>query len=173
MNTRLNLMQLDGAPSLSHYFKVVRNFLYRSQVIEPTKKIVPVLPKRKSSVIASVLADLLSGGVINSIDSADDLSTTRLKDNISTLRKRYGWEAIESSPVAKATADGRVQWVSQYWLPINIIDTHSDEQTRNWIKEVRAARGKKRANYKFAKERAKSSHALKIEARMRAARSAP
>jgi hypothetical protein len=173
MNTRSNLMQLDGVPSLSHYYKMVRSFLHRSQVIEPTKKIIPVLPKRKSSVIATVLADLLSGGVINSIDSADDLSTTRLKDNISTLRKRYGWEAIESSPVAKATADGRVQWVSQYWLPINIIDAHSNEQTRNWIKEVRVARGNKRANYKFAKERARASLARKIEARRQAAKPAP
>jgi hypothetical protein len=166
MNTRSNLLQPKGEPILSHYYKVVRDFLLPSQVIEPTKKIDRVLPKRKGSVIASVLADMLGGAVINSVDSADDLSTTRLKDNISNLRKRHGWDVIESSKVAKATPDGRVQWVTQYWLPMKVIQAYCNEQTRDWIKGVRSARSIKRANFKNATERARAIHARKIQACM-------
>lgn len=154
MTTRPNLMQLDGTSSLGNMLGLAKSLIFRSHSVVQTKKITPTMPKRKGSVIAAVLADLLSGAAIDSIDWADELGTTRLKDQISNLRKRHGWEAIESISVARATADGRVQWVMQYFMPSGVIDFYKNEKTRIWINEVRSVRRNKRADVKGVERRA-------------------
>jgi hypothetical protein len=116
----------------------------------PTEKITPIKPKRKGSAIAAVLAELLSGKRVNCIEQADELGSSRLKDHISNLRKRHGWEVIESSPVAVATSDGRVQWVMEYWMPLNVIKLHQSEATQIWMNEVQSIRNIQRAEYKLA-----------------------
>lgn len=146
---------------MTYYAKLIQNLFRSAPQTKPVTKPIPTMPTRKSSVVASVLADLLSEYVINSIDGVSDLPTSRLKDHISTLRKRYGWDAIASCRIAKATRDGRVQWVTQYWIPIDVLDTLSLEQTHKWISEVRKTRRANRMCFKDAQQRAKACNARK------------
>lgn len=150
MTKQSHQMQIDGTSTLGNMLGLAKSFIFRSQPVVLPKKITPTMPKRKGSAIAAVLAALLSGKEINCIELAVDLGSSRLKDHISNLRKRYGWEAIESMPVAKATADGRVQWVMEYWMPLSFIKLHNTEETRIWINEVQSIRRSKRAEYKTA-----------------------
>lgn len=166
MTTRINLLQLDGATTLNHYMNLARNFFNRSQPMVAVAKNAPTLPKRKGSAIAAVLAKLLSGAVLNSIDQADELGSSRLKDHISNLRKRHGWEAIQSFSVATATVDGRVQWVMQYWIPAWKLELHTNEQSRIWIDQVRSIRATKRADFKGAERRATRCNSRKLNKRI-------
>lgn len=154
MTKQSNLMQIDGSSPLGNMHGLAKSLIFRSQPVVLPKKITPTMPKRKGSAIAAVLAKLLSGEELNCIDQADDLGSSRLKDHISNLRKRHGWEAIESTPVAIATADGRVQWVMEYGMPLSFIKLHNSEETRIWINEVQSMRRSKRAEYKTAELRA-------------------
>lgn len=166
MTTRLNLMQLDGTSMLGNMLGLAKSFISRSEPVVQTKKVAPTLPNRKGSAIAAVLAMMLSGKNVNSIDEADALGSSRLKDHISNLRKRYGWDAIESMPVAVPTADGRVQWVMQYWLPLRVISLHDSDETRKWINVVRSTRHTKKADYKGAEIRARRSNLRKLNQRL-------
>lgn len=166
MTNQSNLMYIDGSSTLGNMLSLAKRFIFRPQPVVPTKKVVPTLPKRKGSAIASVLAMLLTGKIVNCIDQADALGSSRLKDHISNLRKRYGWVAIESMPVAMATADGRVQRVMQYQLPPELISTYKSEETQNWIKEVRSIRRSKKADYKSAEIRARWSNLRKLNQRL-------
>ena len=132
------------------YAKLVQNIFGGTADSTPVKKLNPTMPTRKGSAIAAVLAELLSGKKVNCIEQADDIGSSRLKDHISNLRKRHGWEVIASRPVARATVDGRVQWVMEYWMPFDVVDLHNNEQTRIWINEVQSIRRSKRAEYKLA-----------------------
>lgn len=154
MTKQSHLMQIDGSSPLGNMLGLAKSLIFRSQPVVLPKKITPTMPKRKGSAIAAVLAKLLSGEELNCIDQADDLGSSRLKDHISNLRKRHGWEAIESMPVAIATADGRVQWVMEYGMPLSFIKLHNTEETRIWINEVQSMRRSKRAEYKTAELRA-------------------
>lgn len=171
MTKQLNLMHIDGTSTLGNMLGLAKSFIFRLQPVVPTnvvstKKVAPTLPKRKGSAIAAVLAMMLSGKDVNCIDVADALGSSRLKDHISNLRKRYGWDAIESMPVAIPTADGRVQWVLQYWLPLRVISSHSSEETQNWINEVRSIRSSKKADYKGAEIRARRFNLKKLNQRL-------
>lgn len=154
MTTLPNLMQLDGTSTLDNVPDIVKRFFSRSQSVVPTEKITPSMPKRKGSAIAAVLVELLSGKEVNCIEQADALGSSRVKDHISNLRKRHGWEAIESMPKAIATSDGRVQWIMRYWIPLSVIKLHDSEKTRIWISEVQSIRRSQRAEYKDAEIRA-------------------
>lgn len=171
MTKQSNLMHIDGTSTLGNMLGLAKSLIFRSQPVVPTKKITPTLPKRKGSVIAAVLAELLSGASVNNIEWADTLGSSRLKDHISNLRKRHGWEAIQPYSVARATADGRVQWVMQYWMPLGVLKLHDNKETRIWINEVRSIRRSKRADFKGAEMRASRCNARKLNERIQAVES--
>lgn len=79
----------------------------------------PIFPQRTNTVTAEVLARLLRGEVLTSLDSVFDSSTTRLSAFIFTLNGN-GWE-IESEPFAAGCKDGRVSWPHKYYLRTEVI----------------------------------------------------
>ncbi len=120
-----------------------------------------IVPKRKSCLTSLVLAKLIAGEKLNSVDFALQANTGRLKDLIASLRKKHGWGAIESGSLAKATSDGRVQWVSQYWLPQDLVDILNTPIISDWVKCVRQVHRVRRLHSQFAFSRAIACNAKK------------
>ena len=118
--------------------------------------LIGALPARKSSVVALVLAKLLSGQKVNAIDIALEAQTSRVKDLVSTLRKQHGWGSICSEKIAVGTYDGRVQWVCQYWLPIDVLDQSRTHLTLEWVNAVFESRRIMKLNSRYAKRRAQA-----------------
>lgn len=166
MTNQSNLLHIDGTSTLGNMLSLAKRIIFRPQPEVQTKKVAPSLPKRKGSAIASVLAMLLTGKIINCIDQADALGSSRLKDHISNLRKRYGWHEIKAIPVAIPTADGRVQRVMQYLLPDEAISSYKNEEVQNWINEVRSIRRSKKADRKGAQIRARRSNLRRLNQRL-------
>lgn len=154
---------------MNQYVEFFRKRIIDAYFKNPVAKVATTLPTRKGAAVASVLADLLSGGVLNGVDMADEIHSSRLKDHISTLRHRHGWTTIESSQIAKATKDGRVQWVKQYWLPIETLDGLDQKVVNAWVAEVRHIRAEKRIAYEQAQRRSIAANARKREQRWQAA----
>lgn len=119
------------------------------------------LPTRKGSVVATVLDKLLKGQKVNSIELAAEAQTSRLKDVVASLRQQHGWGAIRSERIALGTADGRVQWVAQYWLPSDVLVGVDQAQIEAWTKAVDRERYVQRLNAKHAQRRAKACNARK------------
>lgn len=119
------------------------------------------LPTRKGSVVATVLAKLLKGQKLNSIELAAETQTSRLKDVVASLRQQHGWGAIRSERIALGTADGRVQWVSQYWLSADALLEIDQSEIAAWTKAVERERYVQRMNVKRAHRRAKACNARK------------
>lgn len=101
------------------------------------------LPPRKNTVTAAVLAALLEGDVLTGMDAVFGQHTTRLSDVVFRLSKHYGW-AIERSDIATGTKDGRVAWITAYWLRQATIAAAFKAGTRPWIDGVKTARAKLR-----------------------------
>ena len=119
------------------------------------------LPTRKGSVVVSILARLLQGQKVNGIELAAEAQTSRLKDLIAPLRQQHGWGAIRSERIALSTVDGRVQWVSQYWLPADALVGVDQLKIAAWTKAVDRERYVQRLNVKQAQRRAKACNARK------------
>lgn len=119
------------------------------------------LPTRKGSVVAMVLAKLLKGQKVNSIELAAEAQTSRLKDVVVSLRQQHGWGAIRSERIAMGTADGRVQSVAQYWLPSDALVGVDLVKIAAWTKAVDHERYVLRLNVKYAQRRAKACNARK------------
>ena len=117
------------------------------------------LPSRKGSVVASILAKLLQGQKVNSIELAAEAQTSRLKDLIASLRQQHGWGAIRSERIALGTDDGRVQWVAQYWLPSDALVGVDLVKIAAWTEAVDRERNVQRLNAKHAQRRAKACNA--------------
>ena len=79
----------------------------------------PIFPQRTNTVTAEVLAWLLRGETLTSLDSVFGSSTTRLSAFIFT-HVGNGWE-IESEPFAAGCKDGRVSWPHKYYLRTEVI----------------------------------------------------
>ena len=118
--------------------------------------LIGTLPSRKSSVVALVLAKLLSGQKVNAIDMAAEAQTSRVKDLIASLRRQHAWGSISSDRIAVGTADGRVQWVTQYWLSEEVLALARTLQNLDWVDKVFEARRIQRLNKKSAQWRAKA-----------------
>ena len=111
------------------------------------------LPSRKNTVTADVLARLLNGERLTSLDTVYEASTTRLGAFIFRLASDYGWQ-IESIDKAAGCNDGRVAWVSEYFLPAEVITRAEAAGAAAWCAEVRAERRKRRAHTAQAKREA-------------------
>jgi hypothetical protein len=110
-------------------------------------------PAKLDTVCAEVLRRLLSGERLTSLDAVGEASTTRLAAYVFYLEDGYGWR-IERTEKAAGCKDGRVAYVSEYFLPPTVI-AHADERgAAQWCAKVRAARLKLRANAAKAKRQA-------------------
>jgi hypothetical protein len=116
-------------------------------------------PKRHGTVQAAVLAALLEQNTLTGMDSVFKQHTTRLGAVIHTLSKQYGWH-IDSDNIATGTSDGRIAWISAYWLPQATIAKAFQMGARIWLGEVHSARAKLRRQAGNCK-----ATAMKINAR--------
>lgn len=126
-----------------------------------TLVVTPTFPRRTNTVTAEVLARLLRGETLTSLDTVFNSSTTRLGAFIFTLSSDYRWE-IESEPFAAACKDGRVAWPHKYYLRREVIAAAGPGAGR-WCSMV----------FKDRRERAKKAvEAVREARRINAARSA-
>jgi hypothetical protein len=139
---------------MNQYIAFLRDRLFGQGCNLTSAQDMPTFPARKGTVIAAVLAELLKGRMLNCISTAQEMQTSRLKDQIASLRKRYGWRSICSNSIAIHTKDGRVQWVSQYWLPITAPDRIDTAEIGTWIKAVEFERDLKRRRIRSDRQKA-------------------
>lgn len=99
------------------------------------------LPARRNTVTSAVLADLLESNVLTGMHSVFNQSTTRLSAVVHSLERSYGW-TIERRDVATGTKDGRVAWITAYWLSRITVEQAFAAGARDWIDGVKAARAK-------------------------------
>lgn len=76
-------------------------------------------PERHNTVLAEVLARLISGESMTSMSAVFDSCTTRLAAKIHDLRTSYRW-VIESVEQVVQTNDGRTAEICAYRLPAPI-----------------------------------------------------
>ncbi|AGW91518.1 hypothetical protein N234_15925 [Ralstonia pickettii DTP0602] len=123
-----------------------------------------VLPKRINTVRAGVLAALLEGDAVTGMDAVFNQSTTRAAAVIHALETKYGWH-IERRDMATGTKDGRVAWVTVYWLSARSREAAFAAGARPWIDEVKAAAAKRRKQAHVTKTRAARLNAARFDPR--------
>lgn len=101
------------------------------------------LPAKLNTVTAEVLARLLNHERLTSLDAVDEASTTRLSAVTFYLAEKYGWP-IEAVDKAAGCRDGRVAWVSEYFLPPEVVAQAMAGGADGWCTSVRAARRARR-----------------------------
>ena len=117
------------------------------------------LPIKRATVTAEVLTRLLAGERLAGLDAVSSASTTRLAAVIHYLTTEYGWQ-VERIDKAAGCRDGRVAWVSVYFLAHDVIAAAMTAGAAAWCAEVRAARlllRTKAAQAKRAAERANTA----------------
>jgi hypothetical protein len=117
-------------------------------------------PVKQNTVTADVLARLLTGERLTSLDTVYEASTTRLGAVVFYLEKDYGWP-IQSIDKAAGCKDGRVAWVSEYFLPAEIISFAMTTGAGEWCTKVRAARRARRAHAAQAQRDASRANAAR------------
>ena len=111
-------------------------------------------PKRLTTVMAEVYAQLLKGRVLTGLDAVKTASTTRLSAVIHRLRREYGLPII-STPQSVGCDDGRLTTVDAYFLPPWFIDlVMATPMGRDFVAKVTLARLSKRAHSAKAKREA-------------------
>ena len=115
-------------------------------------------PAKQNTVTADVLARLLAGERLTSLDTVYDASTTRLGAVVFYLANDYGWQ-IQSIDKAAGCNDGRVAWVSEYFMPAEIIVRAMTAGAGEWCAKVKAARRKRRAHAAQARHEASRANA--------------
>jgi hypothetical protein len=108
------------------------------------------LPVRKNTVTSSVLAALLEGRTLTGMEAVFEQSTTRAAAFVFYLEKTYGW-FIERRDIAAGTNDGRITWVTVYWLTAAAREAAFAAGARAWIDDVKAAAEKRRKGADKAK----------------------
>lgn len=116
------------------------------------------LPSRLNTVKSDVLASLLESAVPSGMDAVFNQNTTRLSAVIHSLKNDFGWN-IESSERAVNTKDGRIAFVSYYWLSQATISAAFSDGAEEWVKKVRTARTKQRRQSAKCKAKAESINA--------------
>ena len=94
------------------------------------------------------------------LDAVSEASTTRLGGATFYLINHYGWP-IEATSKAAGCRDGRVAWVSEYWLPVEIIARAMAAGAGQWCAQVRAARRARRAPAAQARREAERANAAR------------
>ncbi|WP_442808659.1 helix-turn-helix domain-containing protein [Trinickia soli] len=108
------------------------------------------LPARKNTVTSSVLAALLEGRTITGMEAVFEQSTTRAAAFVFYLEETYGW-VIERRDIAVGTNDGRITWVTAYWLTAAAREAAFAGGARAWIDDVKAAAERRRKGADKAK----------------------
>ncbi|UUZ67368.1 hypothetical protein LP416_21845 [Polaromonas sp. P2-4] len=109
---------------------------------------------------AEVLARLLNHERLTSLDAVSEASTTRLSAVTFYLADSYGWP-IEADDKAAGCRDGRVAWVSEYFLPAEVIAHAMAAGAADWCANVRAARRALRAKAAEARRKAERANAAR------------
>lgn len=128
-------------------------------------------PVKPASVVAEVLARLLSGERLRGLDAVNAASTTRLAAAIHYLSDAYGW-AITREDRAAGCRDGRVAWVKVYRLTPATIEAAMQSGAAAWCAVVRAARAELRSRAADAQREAQRANAAAHAARCRRAATA-
>jgi hypothetical protein len=100
-------------------------------------------PKRRDTLRAEVLADLLTGEEPTAMQAVRSFSTTRLADHVFALRE-MGWP-IETGELTMDTKDGRVAKVAAYKLSAAVIAAARSVGAAEFCSSVRTARQARRA----------------------------
>lgn len=127
-------------------------------VDDPEDSIGTFLSKH-DGVSAEILARLLSGERLTSLDAVDCASTTRLASRIHYI-KGCGWP-IKKTEKATGCCDGRLAWVAEYYMPGAIITKAKQADAATWCANVKKARLALRANATQAKQEARRVNALR------------
>ena len=101
------------------------------------------LPERRNTVTAAVLASLLESKTLTGMDSVFKQNTTRLGAFIHRLERDYGWQ-IDRREIATGTTDGRIAFITCYWLAQSTIAQAFEVGAREWIGSVNQARAEQR-----------------------------
>ena len=117
-------------------------------------------PAKLATVTAEVLARLLAGERLTSLDGVRDASTTRLSAVVFYLQTEYGWP-IEAADKAAGCRDGRVSWVAEYAMPSASIARAMAAGAAAWCTDVRRARAVLRANAARASRNAERINAAR------------
>jgi len=136
--------------------------------IQPTYESAPdkrdytpgTLPKRIDTVISSVLAALLESKELTGMESVFKQSTTRLGAAVHYLEHHYGWH-IERRDMAVGTADGRIPYITAYWLKQAKITQAFENGARKWIESVNVARAERRKKSGECKAKAQKINAAR------------
>ena len=127
------------------------------------------LPAKLQTVTSEVLARLLNGERMTSLDAVHDASTTRLSAVVHYLQTAYGW-TIERRDKATGCRDGRVAWVSEYWIDSDTAARALTAGADAWCKQVREARRELRTKAALARaEAARANDAARRSTRSRQA----
>lgn len=116
------------------------------------------LPTKLNTVAAEVLARLLNYERLTSLDAVHEASTTRLSAVTHYLGKKYGWP-IENDDKAIGCRDGRVAWVSEYFLAPEIIAQAMTAGAAVWCAKVGTARRVRRTQATQARSNAERANA--------------
>lgn len=108
-----------------------------------------VLPAKLQTVTSEVLARLLNSERLTGLDAVYEASTTRLSAVVHYLERDYGW-TIERHDKATGCRDGRVAWVSEYWIDSDTAARAMAAGAAAWCKQVREARRKLRTKTALA-----------------------
>jgi hypothetical protein len=98
---------------------------------------------KRDTVRAEVLARFIVGERLTGLDSVTDSSTTRLAAVVHAL-DGYGW-TIDRTEKAAGCRDGRIAYVSEYWMRPDLRAAALAAGAGVWCQEVRAARRALRA----------------------------
>lgn len=115
-------------------------------------------PVKPATVCAEVLARLLNGERLTSLDAVSGASTTRLAAVVHYLGDSYRW-SILAEDKATGCRDGRVSWVAEYRLPPETIALAMSAGAGAWCSKVRAARRALRAKAAEARRKAERLNA--------------
>ena len=115
-------------------------------------------PTRQNTVIADVLARLLSGERMTGLEAVNGSSTTRLASAVCSIQTTHGWH-ISRSDVVVGCGDGRVTTISVYFLSPDAIERAAAAGAAAWCAKVRCARRALRAKAADAKRRAARANA--------------
>ena len=116
---------------------------------------------RRDTVVAEVLARLIKGENLTSLDAVYDCNTTRLAATINYLGEKYNWH-IARVDIDVGTDDGRVTVVTVYYLDRAVIRKAFDSGAMEFCRSVKDARAKTRKLAPKAKEKAAKRNAARV-----------
>lgn len=122
------------------------------------------LPKRLNTVTAEVLANLLESKTLTGLDSVFKQNTTRLGAVVHRLERDYGW-FVDRRDIATGTNDGRIAFVTRYWLRQSAISQAFEIGAREWIDSVKASRIEQRKQSVECKAEAARINAFRKQSR--------